>query len=312
MVTAVRKVVIPVAGYGTRMYPASKALKKELFPVVGPDGIAKPVIQHILEEAVESGIEQVCLVAQPGDEAAFRAYFGGALPPALEAKLHQKDWAREQSRRLADLASRLSFVEQTTQDGFGHAVFCARRWVGDEPFMLMLGDHLYTSETDRRCARQLLDVHRRHAGTVLAVEQVPEEQLRLVGTVRGEPLAGEPGVHRIAVFHEKPDPAVARRSLVTPGLPAGRYLGVFGQYVIEPQVFDVLERFIRDDVREGGEIQLTAALECMRQSGRACYACEISGRRHDTGVPAEYVRTIATVARGSGHAPGASGAAVSA
>ena len=289
----IRKCVVPVAGYGTRMYPASKAVKKEFFPVVDvSSGRMRPILQCIIEEAVAAGIEEVCLVTQPGDDAVFRAYFSAELPPSWRGKLELRDWAKAETGHLAELGQRLAYVEQTVQEGFGHAVYAAREWVGDEPFMLMLGDHLYVSGEARRCAAQLLDAHAALGGTVVAVERAGEDQLPLCGTVRGEPLPAPPGAYRAAEFAEKPAVEYARRSLRTPGLPEDRFLCFFGQYAIDAAVFDALNHLIRHDIREGGEIQFTAALDLLRQQGAGAFALETRGHRLDTGVPLEYARTL--------------------
>ena len=125
----VRKVVIPAAGFGTRLFPASKAVKKELFPIVDQDGRAKPAIMVIIEEAVNSGIEEICLIVQSGDRQLFEDFFKTSPPIENFSKLSKED--QEYCQYLMDLGNRISFVEQETQDGFGHAVYCAREWVGN-------------------------------------------------------------------------------------------------------------------------------------------------------------------------------------
>jgi len=277
------------------MYPATRAVKKELFPIIDSTGLAKPIIQVIIEEAVESGIQEVCLITQPGDETVFRSYFEGVLDPALEAKLDAKDWAREETRRLRDLSSRLSYVEQVPQDGFGHAVNCCRDWVGGDPCLLMLGDHLYSSSSGKRCARQLLDVYESTPRTVVAVERSSEDQLHLCGTVGA--AAGRERVYDVTEFKEKPSVEYARENLMVQGNPERPYLCVFGQYVLSPGVFDALHYCVAHDIREGGEIQFTGALEMARQQEGGALAYETDGKRFDTGVPAEYVRTVAEFAK---------------
>jgi UTP--glucose-1-phosphate uridylyltransferase len=190
----------------------------------------------------------------------------------------------------------MSYVEQTAQEGFGHAVYSAREWVGGEPFLLMLGDHIYASSTPQRCATQLLDAHAELGGTVLAVERLGEDQLPLCGTVRGEALTTPAGAYRVTEFAEKPAVDYARRNLRTPGLGDAEYLCVFGQYAIDPAVFDVLRHMIERDIREAGEIQFTGALEALRIQGVGSFALETKGRRRDTGVPMEYARTIHALA----------------
>jgi len=149
----VRKAVIPVAGYGTRLYPASKAIKKELFPIIDTNGMAKPLIQVIIEEAVESGIDEICLVVREDEKPAFIKYFDEPVPPEMEKRLAERPWAVEESKWVAELSKRLSYIIQKEQEGFGHAVYCANDWVGDEPFLLMLGDHVYISNSEVRCVQ---------------------------------------------------------------------------------------------------------------------------------------------------------------
>ncbi len=148
----VRKAVIPAAGFGTRLFPASKAIKKELFPVIDRNGMAKPVIMLIVEEVIDAGIEEVCIIIQKADYELFESFF--CSPPAIENynKLSNED--KKMSDYILEIGHRIRFVTQDIQDGFGHAVYCARDWINSEPFILMLGDHLYASHTDVSCTRQ--------------------------------------------------------------------------------------------------------------------------------------------------------------
>src|SRR3954465_5468901 len=154
----VRKAVITAAGRGTRQYPASTAVQKEMFPLVDRDGLTKPVIQSIGEEAIDSGIEEICIITQPGEEKLYREYFRRMNDE--EAKGYRgKDWAILESEKLGAFGQRLSFAEQHSPEGFGHAVYQAKKFVGNEPFLLLLGDHIYISEIKDRCARQLIKVY---------------------------------------------------------------------------------------------------------------------------------------------------------
>jgi UTP--glucose-1-phosphate uridylyltransferase len=288
----VRKAVIPVAGHGTRLYPATKAVKKELFPVVTPSGLAKPLIQVIVEEAVESGIEEVCLIVQPGDDQVFREYFEGDLPSDLKARLHKMDWALEESRRIADLGRRISYVEQPTPEGYGHAVYCSHEWVGQEPFLILLGDHIYVSTSGQRCARQLIDAFGRYGRSMSAVARTHESDLRYFGTIAGERIENDPRVVRVTHIKEKPEAGYARQHLRVPGLPLGEYLCWFGQHLFTPGIFDALKYHLDNDLRENGEIQLTSAQELLRQQEGVYYAYETEGRRYDTGIPCEYAKTV--------------------
>src|SRR6476620_2043452 len=153
----VRKAVITAAGRGTRQYPASTAVQKEMFPLVDRDGLTKPVIQIIGEEAIDSGIEELCIITQPGEKSLYRDYFR-RLDDDMVKSFRGKDWAILESEKLHAFGERLHFAEQHSPEGFGHAVYQAKKFVGDEPFLLMLGDHLYISDTKERCARQLIRI----------------------------------------------------------------------------------------------------------------------------------------------------------
>ena len=286
----VRKAVITAAGRGTRQYPASSTVQKEMFPLVDRDGLTKPTIQIIAEEALDSAIEELCIVAAPGDEEQYRQHFRGLSSQLLPA-YKGKEWALRESERLADIERRLTYVIQETQEGYGHAVYCARDFVGDEPFLLLLGDHVYISGNAERCSQQVLRVFEREGATVSAVKRTPEEMLHLFGTVRGEPLPGPSGrLYEVTAIKEKPTPEYAEEHLRTPGLRRGEYLCFFGMQVFTPAIFDCLEYHIRHDIRERGEIQLTSAQEMLRQRERYL-AYEAVGDRYDMGVPYGYVET---------------------
>ena len=154
----IRKAVITAAGRGVRLYPAADTVQKAMLPVVDRDGLSKPVIQIIAEEALESGIEEICVICAPGDEDTYRRQFK-SLHENLLASYRGADWAQEQAERLSNVVSRLRFAPQHNPHGYGHAVFCAREFVGDQPFLLLLGDHLYVSHlAGKRCAKQLIDL----------------------------------------------------------------------------------------------------------------------------------------------------------
>ncbi|MFC1601670.1 sugar phosphate nucleotidyltransferase [Candidatus Sumerlaeota bacterium] len=284
----VRKAVIPVAGFGTRLYPASKAVKKEMFPVVDVDGLAKPVIQLIVEEAVAAGIEEICLIVRPEDQKLFEEYFHLQIPIEHYNKLPTE--LRDYTDYLRDLGRRIRFVVQEKQDGFGHAVYAAREWVGDEPFLLLLGDHLYRSDIDVTCTQQVLDVYEQHQVSVLGLMQTPEELISKFGTVAGEWLA-EDGLLSVSEFAEKPTLDYARTKLRVAGIPEGNYLTVFGLYVLKPELFEIIEDHVERNLRQKGEIQLTTALEELRKRD-GFQGCVIKGRRFDIGTPEAYVQTI--------------------
>lgn len=290
-----RKAVITAAGRGTRMYPATTTIQKEMLPVMDTDGICKPTIQIIIEEALESGIEEVCLVVNPHNRGQIEQHFK-PLPSEELKQFKGKDWALLQSAKIQYIASRLHFVVQPTPEGYGHAVWCARDFVGDEPFLLMLGDHIYTSQHERRCARQVLDVFERFGACVSAVQQTPEELLHLFGTVRGTRIAENPPVYELDAIYEKPSPEYAEAHLRQSGLLHGMYLCFFGMHVLTPGIFEALQYAIDRDLREKGEFQLTSAQERLRASGERYLAFEAVGDRHDIGIPFGYAQTQAVLA----------------
>src|SRR5215469_13639810 len=252
----VRKAIITAAGRGTRQYPASTAVQKEMFPLVDRDGLTKPVIQIIGEEAIDSGIEEICIVTAPGEEKLYRDYFR-RLDDDMVKSFRGKDWAILESEKLAAFGERLHFAEQKTQEGFGHAVFQARDFVGNEPFLLLLGDHVYISDIKDRCALQLIRVYEQYLlDAVSGVQPTLERLLHLFGTIRGKPIDPAKGIYKAELIVEKPAIEVARDQLVTPGLPAGNYLAHFGMHVFSPRIFDSLEYLITSNIRERGEFQL--------------------------------------------------------
>lgn len=295
----VRKGVITAAGRGTRQFPASAAVQKEMFTLVDRDGYTKPVIQIIAEELVASGIEEICIVTQPGDEKTYKEYFRGLSD--VEAKVFKsKDNMLAQADNLRRLGQRLHFVAQHSPEGFGHAVYQARDFVGDEPCVLMLGDHIYISEIERRCTQQLIDVYEKHnCSAVTGVQLTLEKLLHLFGTIRGKPIDEAKGIYGAELIVEKPSVDLAREKMATPGLPAGNYLAHFGIHVFSPAIFDSLEYLIKNDLREKNEIQLTAAQEHLRQNSEKYWTVVVQGQRYDTGIPAGLVETQLALALNS-------------
>jgi UTP--glucose-1-phosphate uridylyltransferase len=294
----VRKAVITAAGRGTRMYPATTTIQKEMLPIMDIDGVCKPAIQIIIEEALESGIEEVCLVVNPHNRAQIEQHF--ALLSPEELKLFKgKDWALLQSARIQQIAARLTFVVQETPEGYGHAVWHAREFVGNEPFLLMLGDHIYTSGEARRCARQVIDVYEQYGASISAVQQTPMELLHLFGTVRGKRVSEHPPAYDVDTIMEKPSIEYAEEHLRQAGLLHGVYLCFFGMHIMNPGIFDCLQYAIDNDLREKNEFQFTGAQERLRATGERYMAVEVIGDRHDIGIPFGYAQTQAALALNS-------------
>jgi len=289
----VTRALIPAAGFGTRLFPASKATKKELFPVVDRDGIAKPAILLIVEEALEAGIEEIVIVVQEEDLEDFRSFFNAQISIENFNKLPRA--SQEYARRILEMGRRVRFVTQATQEGFGHAVYCARAALGDEPFLLMLGDHLYSAGGAVSCARQMVDAYQQSGVSVVGLRRTPEADIASFGTATGVWIEPERRLN-ITEFAEKPTVDYARGHLRVPGLRDGEYLTIFGQYVIKPQLFEYLEEHIRNNVREHGEFQLTSALDRLRQED-GFQGLIVDGRRFDIGLPEHYLDTLSTFRR---------------
>ncbi|MCD6358605.1 MAG: UTP--glucose-1-phosphate uridylyltransferase GalU [Dehalococcoidia bacterium] len=255
----IRKVVIPAAGWGTRFLPATKAVPKEMLPLVG-----KPLIQYAVEEAMTSGIEQVVAVTAVGKEA-IREHFSRS--PELERVLEQKGKMRllEQVRLIPELAD-IRYVYQKEQLGLGHAVLMAENVVGDEPFAVILPDDVIDAEVP--ALKQMLEVYHQYGGSVIAVERVSKENISGYGVIKAEKVSQN--VYRILDMVEKPKPQDAPSDL-----------GIVGRYIINPQIFDALHKTHSGAV---GEIQLTDGLKRLLKE-QPMYACEFEGVRYDTGTP---------------------------
>ena len=281
----VRKAVITAAGRGTRQYPATSAAQKAMLPLVDRDGLTKPAIQIIAEEALEAGIEEICIVVSPGDESQFRQHFKAMEEEMLPA-FAGKEWAVKESEKLARIERALTFAVQETPEGYGHAVYQARSFVRDEPFLLLLGDHIYVSRDGDRCARQLMDSFcQGRAEALSAVQPTPADRIHLFGVIQGTPLDGSGRLYQVASIKEKPSVDYASRHLSTPGLASGSFLCHFGMHVFPPLIFDCIEQHIRDKVRENGEVQLTSAQDRMRTQLSRYYCLDVNGDRYDTGIP---------------------------
>ncbi|MDB5324954.1 MAG: UDP-glucose pyrophosphorylase [Phycisphaerales bacterium] len=297
----VRKAVITAAGRGTRQYPASQAVKKEMFPLVDRDGVSKPVIQIIGEEAIESGIEEICIVTPPGQEHYYRDYFRRMTND--ESRTYRgKDWAILESEKLGNFGERLHFAVQETPEGFGHAVYQAKKFANGEPVLLMLGDHIYISDIKDRCSRQLIKIFEQYMlDAVTGVQPTIERLLHLFGVCKGTPFDPAKGIYKADAIYEKPTPEYARENLVTAGLPAGNYFGHFGTHVFGPGIFDSLEYLIKNNIREKNEIQLTTAQEHLRTQTDKYWLVDVKGQRLDTGIPYGLMETQLALALGGIH-----------
>jgi UTP--glucose-1-phosphate uridylyltransferase len=253
----VKKAVFPVAGLGTRFLPATKSTPKEMLPLID-----KPLVHYVVEEAVASGIEQILFITGRGKRA-LEDYFDIAFE--LEAILYGKgkDAELSQVHQISEMV-KIFYVRQKQAMGLGHAILCAKEFVGDEPFAVLLGDDIIDAE--HPCLAQLLDVYEEHQGTVLALEQVPLENISAYGCVKANRISD----HAFEVIDtiEKPKRNEAPSDLA-----------IIGRYVLTPAIFPILEQL---EPGSGGEIQLTDAIRKLL-SIEAVYGCRFEGTRHDCG-----------------------------
>jgi len=287
----VRKAVITAAGFGTRMFPATKATRKELFPVIDENGIAKPAILFIVEEALNSGIEEIYIIIQEEDKELFKSFFNVQVSVENYNKLPAH--FQEYSKKLLEIGKHVKLITQKSQEGFGHAVYCTYSSIGNEPFLLMLGDHLYRSASkDKSCTQQLLDVYEEHALSVVGLSINNESVIASVGTVTGTWIEPKKLLN-ISEFAEKPTLDYARNNLRVAELSNDQYLTIFGLYILHPYIFNILEENINNNFRERGEFQLTSALDRLRKE-QGCFGRIIDGKRYDIGLPHYYLETLKT------------------
>jgi UTP--glucose-1-phosphate uridylyltransferase len=242
-----KRAVITAAGRNQHTLP--------LQTLVDRDGVQKSALRIIVDEALSGGVEDICLVICPGDQNAYRTAIG-------------------------DFHGKLTFVEQKEPLGYGHALLCAREFVGREPFLHCVSDHLYISREKNRCAQQLIEIAKTEACSVSAVQATRENMLPYYGAVGGKRLSHRGGVYEVNLVVEKPTPTEAEQSLIVPGLRAAHYLCFFGMHVLTPGIMDIL---VEEGASTKGNLQLAPALNVLAQRERYL-AYELPGRRYNLGV----------------------------
>lgn len=244
----ISKAVITAAGRNQRTLPLQR--------LVDRDGTPKTVLRIVVEEALSAGIDEVCVVICPGDETAYREAAG-------------------------NLAARLYFIEQHDPLGYGHAIVCAHPFTGNDPFLHLVGDHLWVSRVARSCAQQLVDLAESESCAVSAVQPSRESQLPYYGVVGGRLVRGHRDIYLVERVVEKPTPTEAEQHLMVPGLRVGHYLCFFGMHVLTPMVMEILEKRVRDN-HGRGSIQLSDALNELSGSERYLALANL-GARYDVG-----------------------------
>jgi len=253
----VRKAIIPAAGLGTRFLPATKAQPKEMLPIVD-----KPTLQFIIEEAVASGIDEI-LIITGRNKKAIEDHFDKSIELELELEAKQKFDLLEEVRNISNMVN-IHYIRQKEPKGLGHAIYCAKSFIGNEPFAVLLGDDIVYSE--KPCLQQLLDVYEYYNSTVLGVQQVKQSDVHKYGIVAGNKI--EDRIYSVDELVEKP---------ATENAPSN--VAILGRYIIMPSIFEILENTLPG---ANGEIQLTDALNQLARN-EAVYAYEFEGRRYDVG-----------------------------
>jgi UTP--glucose-1-phosphate uridylyltransferase len=261
----VRKAIIPAAGLGTRFLPATKAMPKEMLPIVD-----KPTIQYIVEEAIASGIEDIIIVTGKGKRA-IEDHFDYAHE--LEQNLIEKEKFEllDKVRYSTNLAD-IHYIRQKEPKGLGHAVWCARNFIGDEPFAVLLGDDIVQSDTP--CLRQLINQYEETLSSVIGVQTVPDEDTNRYGII--DPSTKNGRLYQVNNFVEKPSKGTAPSNLA-----------IMGRYILTPEIFMFLDQ---QEKGAGGEVQLTDAIQKLNQIQRV-FAYDFEGKRYDVGEKIGFVKT---------------------
>ena len=286
-VHTVRKAIIPVAGFGTRLYPATRALKKDFFPIPCADGMVRPVILILLEELVKSGVEEICLVLGSEEERIqYTDFFECQLSDEHLRKLNKE--AQEYENHILDIGKRLHYVYQHEKRGFGHAVYQTAEFAAGEPVLLLLGDTLYRSKTNKPCALQMIEEYERYNQLMISIHTVPLAEVSHYGILSGVWEDKDHTILNVSVMQEKPKASYAEEFLgVRNAAGEKEYYSVFGQYILTPEVYEQLSVDISNADEEGNmtkEIELTAALEAVRQKS-GMMGVRLAGTMYDMGNP---------------------------
>ncbi|GGK01633.1 UTP--glucose-1-phosphate uridylyltransferase [Lentibacillus kapialis] len=265
----IKKAIIPAAGLGTRFLPATKAMPKEMLPIVD-----KPTIEYIVDEAIESGIEDIIIVTGKGKRA-IEDHFD--YTPELEENLKAKEKFSLLEKVRASASVDIHYIRQKEPKGLGHAIWCAKNFIAGEPFAVLLGDDIVQNE--KPCLKQLIDEYDSTESSVIGVQQVPESETHRYGIVK--PAVKTGNRYKVSEFVEKP-----------PRETAPSNLAIMGRYILTPEIFDYLDQH---KIGAGGEIQLTDAIEKLNQIQNV-YAFEFSGQRYDVGEKFGFIKTTIEIA----------------
>ena len=293
-VHTVRRAIIPVAGFGTRLYPATRVTKKDFFPIPCPDGMVRPVILILLEELIQSGIEEICLVLGSEEERQqYADFFEHPLSDEHLRKLNPE--AQEYENHILDIGKKLHYVYQREKRGFGHAVYQAAQFAGNEPVLLLLGDTLYRSDTNKPCALQMIEDYERYNRLMVSIHPIPLAEVSRYGILHGVWEDNDHTILNVNAMCEKPKASYAEEYLAVRNKKGDKeYYSVFGQYILTPEVFSQLHEDIMQKEIEGDhvtEIELTSALEAVRKRS-GMVGVRLRGRMFDMGNPSALKQAI--------------------
>ena len=298
-VHTVRRAIVPVAGFGTRLYPSTRVIKKDFFPIPCPDGMVRPVILILLEELVQSGIEEICLVLGSEEERQqYAEFFEHPLSDDHLRKLNPE--AQEYENHILDIGKKLHYVYQREKRGFGHAVYQAAQFAGNEPVLLLLGDTLYRSDTNKPCALQMIEDYERYNRLMVSIHPIPLAEVSRYGILHGVWEDNDHSILNVSSMVEKPKASYAEEYLAVRNKKGEKeYYSVFGQYILTPEVFSQLHEDIMQKEIDGDhqtEIELTSALETVRKRS-GMVGVRLRGRMFDMGNPAALTNAITEFAK---------------
>jgi len=282
----VRKAIIPIAGYGTRLYPATRWTKKEMLPLIDKDGLVKPTLLILLEQLIEAGIEEICLVVGGEDE--LRNY-QNILRMSIANEHFNKlsESMKKYEETIQNIETKVNFRIQNERLGFGHAVYQCRDFCDNEPVLLLLGDTIYSSNEKRNCTQQLIELYNDLEKPIISIHKIPFEQVSNYGILSGNWLDNSHSLMDITFFEEKPDLSFAKKHLfVLNGEKKPEYYSVFGQYIITTELFNILGNEIINKQNNKTEIDMTSSLK--QFIGKGLTGVVLNGTMYDIGNPLSY------------------------
>jgi len=290
---SVKKAIIPVAGFGTRMYPASRFIKKVLFPIVDENGTAKPLILYLFEELDEIDIEEIILIVGKGEVEYYESFFNSRISEEHIGKLPKE--AVKYETLISKVSKKIRYAVQEKQRGFGHAVYQAKPFINNEPVLLLLGDMIFRSDLDISCSSQIINAFSKSGEKVpvVAVKEIPVEDVIHYGIIKGDFDGNQKNIMNAVEMTEKPTVEYAKENFGVIKKNKTAFFAISGQYILTSDVFAEIEADIdeHDSSNDDSEIQLTDALRKVLKT-KGLIGVRIEGEIYDVGTPKAYVNTV--------------------